>query len=475
MITDKEYPATHSMSTAWYMVDAEGNVGLMAFDDNGPVPEFNRVPPDLALSDLIFGQGFSADETCKGIHLNRLQIHELLGQPIKPIDVTLWNEVCLVIAPECTAEFLFLCKNPDITNYGCISSEMNLFFVDAFDCIDFHNGNIIKGSTLDKMIKANMITAIYQVPCFHVSSDYDHNTDSVVFTHHFDNPPYYIYCQPYWTSDPQHRINVPSTPVKISQIDKQYREQLLHIPVRFKDTEDIQIAQWFVCNTYEPKLLIGDAGYSLLPIDKHTKKYCLTNPFFFDFYEHCPDKDTYGCTTCNQECASSVRFINSLKPTIFYIVAPTRRNVNINQLDLPQEIIDNIAILSYIPKLPYKEPRRWMDLDQVKKRMTAKVLTALLSASHGWFERVMQSINPQVIIIDDEALPVFSTVFPVINNVVLINNTNYTIYTKSSVKQNNKTILTLAETPYRGTNFKETYTEQEAHDLIQQGKAFEHE
>lgn len=56
MITDKEYPATHSMSTAWYMVDADGNVGLMAFDDNGPVPEFDHVEPDLCVSDMAFGK-----------------------------------------------------------------------------------------------------------------------------------------------------------------------------------------------------------------------------------------------------------------------------------------------------------------------------------------------------------------------------------------------------------------------------------
>lgn len=38
MKTDKEYPATHSMSTAWYMVDDEGNIGIMEYNENGPVP-----------------------------------------------------------------------------------------------------------------------------------------------------------------------------------------------------------------------------------------------------------------------------------------------------------------------------------------------------------------------------------------------------------------------------------------------------
>ena len=38
MKLNKEYPATHSMSTAWYVADEEGNVGIMDFNENGPVP-----------------------------------------------------------------------------------------------------------------------------------------------------------------------------------------------------------------------------------------------------------------------------------------------------------------------------------------------------------------------------------------------------------------------------------------------------
>lgn len=39
MITDKEYPATHSMATAWFAIDLDGNVGILDFNENGPVPD----------------------------------------------------------------------------------------------------------------------------------------------------------------------------------------------------------------------------------------------------------------------------------------------------------------------------------------------------------------------------------------------------------------------------------------------------
>ena len=39
MKTTKEYPATHSMSTAWFYADENGEVAIIEFEDNGPVPE----------------------------------------------------------------------------------------------------------------------------------------------------------------------------------------------------------------------------------------------------------------------------------------------------------------------------------------------------------------------------------------------------------------------------------------------------
>ena len=40
MKTNNEYPATHSMSTSWFGIDKDGNVALIDFNENGPVPSF---------------------------------------------------------------------------------------------------------------------------------------------------------------------------------------------------------------------------------------------------------------------------------------------------------------------------------------------------------------------------------------------------------------------------------------------------
>ena len=53
MLQDKEYPATHSMSTAWYVADEDGNVGIMDFNDNGPVPW--KTEEEASVEELVFG------------------------------------------------------------------------------------------------------------------------------------------------------------------------------------------------------------------------------------------------------------------------------------------------------------------------------------------------------------------------------------------------------------------------------------
>lgn len=475
MKTDKEYPATHSMSTSWYMVDADGNIGIMEFDDNGPVPKGVTVETYDRAADMVFGQGFTQDGTCKGIHLTEAQIHELLGQPVLQDKVESWSKVCLAINPDRVNEFLELCKKKDFSNYWCISSDLNLYYVDAFSCLD-DNWKIIKDSMLDKMLKSGMIKDLYNVPRLEMDSVYDGKTDTVKFTKDFDSSPFFLYKQAYWTNYLQHRMNIPINPVNVSQIDNEFHDKLLRVPFRFMDTEDMQIAQWFVCSSHADVIIIDNAGYSLFPVDKRDERYCLVSPFLFDFYDYCPDTGYYKCKKCNLDCASTIRYINTLTPTVLYIASPSADSNLFNLLDLPLEIKNRLAIFSYIAKFPHKVPGSWIyEIEQVKEFMTKEVLSSLLSYSRGWFENVVRTINPHVIIIDDEALDVFYSVFPVADNEVSINNTSYPILKASSVNDNQERVIALANAPYRGKIFPMTYTKQEVENLKREGRVSEFE
>ena len=70
----KEYPATHSLSTAWYAADEEGNVAITDYNDNGPVPWETE---QTSIEDLVLGHEEEFGKFIR-INLTKEQIFELL-------------------------------------------------------------------------------------------------------------------------------------------------------------------------------------------------------------------------------------------------------------------------------------------------------------------------------------------------------------------------------------------------------------
>ena len=81
MKIDKEYPATHSMSTAWYLVDDEGNVGIMDYNENGPVPWGIG---ENSTMDLVLQIEYDSDNTEVMFKLTDEQVLEILASAQKP-------------------------------------------------------------------------------------------------------------------------------------------------------------------------------------------------------------------------------------------------------------------------------------------------------------------------------------------------------------------------------------------------------
>ena len=134
MKTDKEYPATHSMSTAWYVADKEGNVGIIDIDDNGPVPWETE---QTCTQELVFGH----EEGDKFLRINLTddQIYELMEEPHKPEEEDSWFDIAVLIDKTQEEEFQRLSRNKDIDCF-VISSKLGLYGIDdAYHCFTHDN------------------------------------------------------------------------------------------------------------------------------------------------------------------------------------------------------------------------------------------------------------------------------------------------------------------------------------------------
>ena len=146
MKIDKEYPATHSMSTAWFAVDKDGNVAIMDYDDNGPVPigvpetdEGEIICGDFAHKNLDepFYRWMFSDEEMDRIMKNS-EDYELkeddhsLYRAIVRVDMSRFDE--------------FLQDAAAFPKYDtiCINMEKGLFYL---DCRYTKKGNDLKTSS----------------------------------------------------------------------------------------------------------------------------------------------------------------------------------------------------------------------------------------------------------------------------------------------------------------------------------------
>jgi len=247
MKTDKEYPATHSMETAWYCVDEDGNVGIFQIEDNGPVPEGYDYGGD---PDSLFWYGFSSyDESMiRHLPLTPEQIEPLLipkKELKKDWDNSYgresnlwWNNVIIKI--DMTKLPLLekaLSLNPEKKGHlnekaVCLSEPEGLFSV----IMNYNK----KGVSL--LEENDVIKAVYETPEFWLRESYD---DDEIVNEDYKLYPVYVYWQNYWPySGAASKYVEPRYPLKISQLPKELQDKAFRIPLKFKDTDRIQLAEY---------------------------------------------------------------------------------------------------------------------------------------------------------------------------------------------------------------------------------------
>lgn len=243
MKTDKEYPATHSMSTAWYCVDEDGNVGIFDIDDNGPVPtegcheEWNV---DDVFWDLFSQKG---EDAFKDLRLDLEQINSLLG-PIKDPDKWKewehgdwynrhWYNVVVRIDMSKLDIFKKACALDNLYDPVCLSRKDGLFYIN----LAFNR----KGVEL--LEENHVIISKQRAP--HYSNYREDEQGRMIQEAENNRFPIFIYYQDYNPNyEPAVRISNPAHPFRKEQLPKEIQDKITSLPVKFKDREKIQLAEF---------------------------------------------------------------------------------------------------------------------------------------------------------------------------------------------------------------------------------------
>ncbi|MBO7277431.1 MAG: hypothetical protein J6U84_05660 [Bacteroidales bacterium] len=447
MKKDKEYPATHSMSTAWYMVDDEGNVGIMEYEDNGPVPY--GLEECLFANDLLFGYDDGVKDFVN-INLTDEQIKAFLKNPCSPFEFNWYGNCIVKIDTTKTERFLKLSAYKGKKNISChcISKKMGVYLIDAWDCVKDYSKQVIEG-VLKIMLDENIILEVYEF------EDIDSFYDLVEFKYDY---PYYLYSQPYNPELLQRRVFVPKNPVKITQIPKHFREKIHRIKGCFKDLETMQIAQRYQCKFYgwESSYIIDGVIYELITLEDGNKGYVKTDILAYPFKDYCPDAKQ---SSCNEYCLDRLYEVNNKRiynnnPTVLILCSYySDFYEKINVLNSKACIIEYSEFVPclYIPKNKDLKVKDY--LDEISRR------------AKPYLEKMIEYMNPYVIVSDNDYFEVLKQTYGISNGEIEINNNIYPIYNIDDINEYKEEIIQLANQEYRGIYYPMVISQEEMQEL----------
>lgn len=462
MKTDKEYPATHSMATSWYMVDDDGNVGIMDYEDNGPVPLCTEeIAPDL----LLFGyQGDYKPDVLFDLTEEQIMA-SVEDEPQVPIWKDLWWASVVRIDTGKENRFLELCRNKDISTAICLKKEAGLYYFSAWDCYRNTSEVILKKhSSLQKLLDEHVILEAYKIKDFWFDSEFDEKIADVVHKQNYTSAPYYIYHQAYWRAFPAKRMIVPQHPVKISQVPDSFRHRMHKVKGKFADMETLQIAEHVPCDSYDEDVLYNGCKYELLPSGEQKRVYCLVEILADNFRPYCPYGDDCDQDACNNVfCEWVFKRIGSIAPTVIFVNHPDAgESYEYNQL---RDIGVKLPLFRYYPY------RKGSSRNYGEWRKNPDLIEKMWTKTHLYFDMQVGRIKPRVFILDENVREIFEKVHPIDNHRVEIGGVSYPVYLDSEVDEYRAEIEKYASMPYRGEKFELVYPEEVMDKFVEEGKA----
>lgn len=244
MKTFKEFPATHSMSTAWYFVDEDENVAIFGIEDNGPVPA-KAGGSQNAITDLCFYDPIEEIDGMKHLNLTDEQVLDLFENQWKTevAEDEYWStDYFMIDAAKENEFFQYLSEiqkrrtNDDEFIPVCLSRKYGIY---GLNLDSYKYGNGLNNPFACYLFENKIVLKYAREPYFDWLED---DEQDIV-----NNSPYFLYQNDWDSSIPHHRVCIPKHPVKLSQLPERLQRKVIKLNVKFAETENIHIAEKILC------------------------------------------------------------------------------------------------------------------------------------------------------------------------------------------------------------------------------------
>lgn len=441
MIKEKEFPATHSMSTSWFGIDKDGNVAIFNFEDNGPVPQglHEECEDSLILEKFVRRKGpfkYLPFTTEQALHIVNILEDATTFKAEDP-----HFETYIQINPNKQYDFekFLIDRFESIPNCieDCpiiINHEIGLYLIDFIDWSTDDLQTLIDSGLICKwrcfVIDTNGIS---------ISSEKEPQ---------FMGMPFYLYQQDYSPSQMMELIYKPSVPLKSHQLHETIIDEAMKFDFRFDKKDLLQIAEYYPYNASESLLEYEpDFCANWLPVNSDTD--ALIREYTVQNYWCCHSCSL--CEFCSDERYKNIEdfFISQAVdfPNIVILRAPEDEKIH------QDEFLLKLSLFSICMPIIYGYPWvSWQErFDNVNKIRYNKVqVNSCFSNCKAHLEEHLEILNPYVIILSKNAFEYMKKQYSSDGNTILINNREFPIIFIEALSDHQKELENILKLPYRG-------------------------
>lgn len=440
------------MSTSWFGIDKEGNVALIDFDENGPVPYGCG---EQGLSDLISDEMATiGKDGIRNMNYSIAQANELIKR-LKEPTLDMMEFDCIVrISSDKKTEFKSVCmdnavKEPVTYPYIIICEESGLYKVDMYEWED-----TVKQYLLDNNIIIGICAAEIET-----ADSWDEKKEKWEFANEMAGYPYYLYQQPYWTGQLTELTYIPTVPMKADQLDEKIRNNALHFPISFRERPFIQIAEFFQCGSW------GEGEVSQDGIRRMQKYSCPAS----DGGEIIVREQIIGNPDCNicRKCVmpdypryktfSIMQY--GLSPTIVELTTPF--DIIPPDYNLPplyekwlneRSNLQRLINIPIIPGIPIPASPYYFFREDIVKIAEQQNLSEWFGNCRDNFVESVSALFPRAIIATENADKIIKKFFEISGNTIEIAGNAYPYFVMTADSDFINEIGALSRQPYRGVN-----------------------
>lgn len=274
MKNDIEYPATHSMSTAWFFVDQDDNVAIVAMEANGPIPleamESDNSIDSLAYDDMIVEHPMGkrliyTDEQAKTMFEDAWQDEIKDGEFISYLAVQIdpaKKEYFLKSLEKAKKEDKEENQLDDFLVPIAISEHHGIYYMCVYKCYSNKNSSeeldIAECNVFARMKEQGIVLRMCPLPEWDNLDTEEPSTDEYKMVE--NRCPFYIYVNDYNYVFPHKRVSIPSIPVSLDQMPEAMKDKIIRLPFKFSETEHFQLASEHPCYTSAWHDIVNEAG-----------------------------------------------------------------------------------------------------------------------------------------------------------------------------------------------------------------------